>query len=124
MIAEALASDGPALALTIGVEGAVVAALSAPFRLARLRALLASVAINFITQPLFWGAMVLGPFQTPERWWPAFWIGETTIWVVEAALYLFLLPELRAGRRGLATALALSLAANAASAAAGLTLGV
>ena len=57
MIFEALASDGPALALTAGVEGAVVAALSFPLRLKPLHAILASIAINCVTQPLLWIVM-------------------------------------------------------------------
>jgi hypothetical protein len=124
MIAEALTSDGPALALTLSVEGAVVTALSFPLRLKPLQAILASIAINFVTQPLFWTVMASGAFETPQRWWPALWIGEAIVWQAEAALYLVLLSDLRNRPHAFLRALALSLVANAASAGLGLALGV
>jgi hypothetical protein len=124
MIAEALVSDGPALALTLSVEGAVVTALSFPLRLKPLPAILASIAINFITQPVFWTVMASGAFETPQRWWPALWIGETVVWLAEAGLYLVLLADLRRGAHPVVRALALSFVANAASAGLGLALGV
>jgi hypothetical protein len=124
VIAEALASDGPALALTVCVEAAIVAALSFPLRLKVLQAVLASVAVNLVTQPTLWVLMSSAMFRTPTLWWPALAVGETIVWLVEAGAYLLLLADLRRKPWALAKALALSLAANAASAALGLALGV
>jgi hypothetical protein len=123
-IASALATDGPALALTVGVEALVVFVMSFPLRLAWPPAVAASVAINLLTQPTLWVIMVNGSVADPGGYWATLGLGETVVWLVEAGLYLALLAELRRQPGALVKALVLSFAANAASAGVALALAI
>lgn len=71
--------------------------------------------VNTLTQPLF--ATMLRQ-TAPDFWWRAFLAGEIVVWLAEAGVYFALLP----GPRRVSRALVVSLAANVASAGAGLLL--
>lgn len=96
--------------------------LAGLLQLDRRRAVLASIPINLATQP----ALDLGLHRIPaaagEHWWLALGIAELAVVLVEAALYLALIT--RSQPRPVRHALALSAAANAASALLGLAMPV
>jgi hypothetical protein len=115
------AADRVQLALTMVVEAAVAVWLAPPLRISPARAVITSGFVNALTQPLLFVALPLAPGAGGRLWWLPFLLAEAVVVLLEAGLYLAALPELRA-RRGVRQALALSLAANAASALIGLAL--
>ena len=119
-----LAPDAPQLAATMAIEAAVVFALAPRLRVARGRAILASGFINAITQPLLYAGLRSAPAAGGPGWQAPLALAEAVVVVVEAGLYLAALADLRGGRGGVLKSLALSLAANAASALIGLVLPV
>jgi hypothetical protein len=110
------------LGVTILVEAPIVWALASALGLDRWQALLASGFVNTITQPSLYFA--LQHFSSPGvlRWRLTFAGCELAVWIAEALLYLACLESLRRARGRVGKALAISLAANAASAILGLLL--
>lgn len=120
----ALAPSPLELALTVGIEAPIVFALAAKLGLNRWRAALVSGLANALTQPLVHLALVRLPAAGPAAWRLDVAALEIGVWLAEAGVYLVCLPDLRRARRPLIEALAISLAANAASTAVGLLLPV
>jgi hypothetical protein len=115
------AVDRAPLAATMAIEAAVVFVLARRLGLAAGRAALASGFVNAVTQPLFLALLPRLPGAGGPDWAAPFALGEAAVILIEAALYLAVLPDLR---RRPARALALSLAANTASALIGLALAI
>jgi hypothetical protein len=111
----ALLAPSPAeLAATIVLEAAVITLLARPLGWRRVDAVSLSLAVNLLTQPLLYLAMLL--LLPYLDWWPLFLALEAGVWLIEARIYGVAL------RGCAAKALLLSLAANGTSAAVGLLL--
>jgi hypothetical protein len=111
------------LALTIALEALIVWALAVGLGLDYWRAALTCGFINTFTQPLLYLAL-MRLNADGGGWRAAFIAGELLVCLVEAALYLACLEDLRRSRHAFIKALGVSLAANGASAILGLLLPV
>jgi hypothetical protein len=112
------APDRTELGATMLIEAPVVYVLGVALRIDALRLLIASGFVNAVTQPLLY--MALRHFASADHWFADFLFLEGVVWAAEALLYLACTPGLRRARQGICKALAVSLAANMASALIGL----
>jgi len=100
----------------------VVAIVAGPLRVELRRAVIASAPINLATQPALYLGLRRIPAAAGEHWWVVLGLAELAVVLLEAALYLAFVT--RSQPRAVRKALAVSLAANAASAVIGLALPV
>lgn len=117
-----MAPSPVALALTMACEAPIVLALAGPQRRDG-RAVLLSLPVNGMTQPLLYSGLTHFASGRACDWWVFLALAELAVAVVEAFLY-FMCLAVGKSRISAARSLAMSLAANAFSAAVGLLLPV
>ncbi|MBV9331347.1 MAG: hypothetical protein JOZ55_07325, partial [Alphaproteobacteria bacterium] len=113
-----LAPSPAALLLTMGSEALVAFAFAGPFRQGG-RAVLVSLPLNGVTQPVLYGVLQRFSPGTSSGWLASLALGELAVICVEALVYF---ACLRTGtvKISAARAVSLSAAANAVSAGLGL----